>query len=305
MQPALNPHLPHLHLQHRHLDIASDGLPRGPDAPILEAIGGAMARQRLHAIHPSSPGHQAAATGFGLAMILALEPAGARAPVLWVQTQQALAESGRPYGLGFAGLGFDPARLVVVQVKAAMEALAAAEMGLEEAGLAGVLVDLPTRLPADMLRLGKRLSLRAATRKTPCFLLHNGSEAVEAPVASRWTVASGAMCRGLAPDFTTAFDVTLTKNRFGALGHWSVVWRPSVPRQSPPVHPVATVVTPLSRDRHASVYTPAQSPTKDAARFTFALRAAPLSQPVVSNLADRSAGTAHGAQPIALRPVAA
>jgi protein ImuA len=255
---------------------------------VLAAIGGPVARQRLHAIHPSAPGQQPAAAGFAIALMLALQTGPS--PILWVQTRQAAAESGHPYGLGLAGLGLDPARVVVVQVASAMEALAAAEMGLEEAGLAGVLVDLPARMPADMLRLGKRLALRAEARQTPCILLHAGPQAVAAPVASRWTVASSAVPRGLrvavSPDLTTAFDLVLTKNRFGPLGRWSVVWRPRSPALSPIGLPVACVAPLASRACHAPAIPD----------FEFAPAA--HHQPVVPESVDRSVGTPHGARPV-------
>jgi hypothetical protein len=257
----------------------------------LTAIGGESARRRLHALHPRQPGQEAAVTGFALALALSLERAR-DAPLLWVQDRQALAEAGRPYGHGLAALGLDPARLVVVAVKGAMNALAAAEMGLEEAGLAGVLVDLPPRLPSDMLRLGKRLSLRAQARETPCFLLHAGVAPVEAPVATRWQVGSA---NGLAngrmplsgraserarsnfahpPDLTTAFDLTLIKNRFGALGRFHVRWQPA-----------------LEPEIAARKETAAPKELCHVPRFAFF--DAPLPEPVVADAADRSAGTAQ------------
>ena len=272
---------------------------------LLVSIGGVAARKRLHALHPASPGQEAATAGFALALTLALQRSR-DAPVLWVQEGQAAAEAGRPYGYGLAGLGCDPARLVVVAVKGAMNALAAAEMGLEEAGLAGVLVDLPSRLPADMLRLGKRLSLRAEARETPCFLLHAGCEPVEAPVATRWQVSSGAPAGGggaqgavrraqedptrltsraprtayRVPDFTTAFDLALTKNRCGALGRWHVVWQAACPSiQAPSV----------ACESHAHAVA-AQSPS--VRRFAFA--DAPLSEPLAAPAADGSVAAPRG-----------
>ncbi len=238
--------------------------------PLLTAIGGEKARQRLHALHPAHPGQEAATAGFAIALALSLQRAR-DAPLLWVQDRQATAEAGRPYGHGLAALGFDPARLVVVAVKGAMNALAAAEMGLEEAGLAGVLVDLPPRLPSDMLRLGKRLSLRAQARETPCFLLHAGREPVEAPVATRWSVQSGRRQQAAGsrisqlPDLRTAFDLTLTKNRFGGLGRFSVAWRP-----------VASIASP-NEFNHA------------IPEFVFSDTT--LSEPVAASAANRSAGT--------------
>jgi protein ImuA len=193
--------------------------------PIIDALGGRSARNMLHAIHPARIGHEAAACGVALGVILSLAERPDQ-PVLWVQEHGAMREAGRPYGPGLMGLGLAPERLIVVSVKGGMDVLAAAEMGLEEPGLAGVLAELPARLPADMLKLGKRLALRAEAQRTPCLLLHSTPEPVETPVASRWTVASRAPQQGRAlfPDLTPAFDVQLTKNRFGPLGRWAVQW---------------------------------------------------------------------------------
>jgi protein ImuA len=200
----------------------------------LKALGGLAARRRLHALHPARPGQETAAAGFGLALVQALERLEAerqgmtlRRPVLWVLPRATARECGRPYGPGLIDLGLSPDRLIVIAVDKAMDAFAAAEMGLEERGLAGVLVDLPARLPADLLRLGKRLSLRAEAQATPCLLLHATAEPIEAPIASRWTVASRPVARSLAPDFTTAFELTLTKNRSGRLGRFAVAWQSS------------------------------------------------------------------------------
>ena len=188
--------------------------------PILAALG-LDARRRLHAIHPASAGQEAAATAFALGVILSLDNRDAAPrPLLWVLSAAARREVGLPYGPGLAAIGLDPARVVVVEARTALAALAAAEMGLEETGLAGVLVDLPARLPADMLKLGKRLSLRAEQQATPCCLVHATKAAVEMPVASRWQVASRPVARSFTPDFNPAFDAALVKNRFGALGRW-------------------------------------------------------------------------------------
>jgi protein ImuA len=251
-------------------------------------LGGAVARQRLHAFHPVHPGQEGATAGFALALILRLQMA-ATAPVLWVQSRAAQAENGSPYGPGLAALGLDPARLVVVRANSAMDALAAAEMGLEETGLAGVIADLPARLPSDMLKIGKRLSLRAEQRRTPCCLLHATADPVEMPVASRWMVASRPLPRvRMAPDFTTAFEVRLTKNRFGALGRWSVAWA---------ALPTATPTTPDTRTKanHASSFSPPYSFTPLPA----------VSERLAASPRHRPAAAPGGAQPVPLRPAAA
>jgi protein ImuA len=249
------------------------------------ALGGLAARRRLHALHPARPGQETATAGFGLALIQTLDALADGAtggvgqrPILWVVPRVTARECGQPYGPGLLDLGLAPERVIVVSVERAMDAFAAAEMGLEERGLAGVLVDLPARLPADLLRLGKRLSLRASRQATPCLLLHATPEPVEAPVASRWLVASQPVMRGIAPDFTTAFDLTLAKNRTGALGRFAVAW--------------TRAPSTAGSCNHA---------------FTFVPLRAPLSRGLAADVADGPAGargqagrrTARPARPVA------
>lgn len=241
-------------------------------------VSRASARMHLHALHPAAPGQETAATGFALALIATLMRR-ARAPVLWVQDARAATEVGVPYGLGFSAFGLAPEQIIVAAVAGADAVLAAAEMGLDEAGLAGVIAELPPRLPADMLKRGKRLSLRCERRQVPCFLLHATAAPVEAPVATRWRVASRrlpatATPRDAAPDFTTAFDATLDKNRFGALGSWSLAWRT-------PVHLLSTASA--GDDHVASSLT--------AFRFEPVETAAPA-RALAADAADRPLGAA-------------
>lgn len=303
-----------------------------PAAPhsMLSAIGGAAARRRLHAIHPARPGQEAAASGFALALtsVLAASPRAPSAspntdagPVLWVVDTTAARESGLPYGDGFAALGLAPERLLVVLVAGAHAALAAAEMGLEDEGLAGVLIDLPRRLPADMLRAGKRLSLRAEARGTPCFLLHADATPVEMPAATRWMVASRPLIEGRTlpdPDMTTGFDVALVKNRFGGLGRWRLGWEPA------PVGAIADAaddptpdLTPDVESRHdrrhpaprarvsgtqSSVTWP--SGTWSSGIWAFTALAPPLPEPVATDPVDGSPCTAAPGRIVPIRSAA-
>jgi hypothetical protein len=199
----------------------------------LAALGGEAARKRLHALHPARPGDEGAATGFALAVLglwgrARSEKRALQRPILWVQDRSARAESGRPYSLGLAAFGINPAQLVFVSTKGALDALAAVEMGLEIGALDGVLVELPPGLPADMLALGKRLALRAERSTTPCLMLHASYRAVSAPVATRWEIASlPALADGASPQRIWNVPLplaalALVKNRFGPTGRWSV-----------------------------------------------------------------------------------
>jgi protein ImuA len=198
----------------------------------IAALGGAAALSRLHALHPARPGDEGAVAGFACTVLGVLGRAavggnvairtGAR-PILWVQERSAAFEAGRPYGPGLEAFGLHPSQLVLVMAKGALEALAAVEIGLEIGGLAGVLAELPSHLPADMLALGKRLALRAERSATPCLLLHASAHFIPAPVATRWQIAS----LPAVPDRpwgvpVARADLALVKNRFGATGRWSV-----------------------------------------------------------------------------------
>jgi hypothetical protein len=211
------------------LQSAAEALAHDADwSRTLAALGGDAARKRLHALHPARFGDEGAVTGFAFTLLggwarSRREERSPPRPILWVQDRTARAEAGRPYGLGFAAFGIDPAQLVLVSTKGALNALAAAEMGLEIGALEGVLVELPPSLPADTLALGKRLALRAERSLMPCLLLHASQRAVPAPVATRWEVASLPAMPGQtwgAP--VPAAALHLVKNRFGSTGRWSV-----------------------------------------------------------------------------------
>ena len=198
----------------------------------LTAIGGLQARARIHAIHPSRPGDECAATGFAFTLFAHLaslangfqrSPRNPR-PILWIQDRRACLESGLPYAHGMKRFGLDPGQLIIMSTRTALEALAATEIGLETGGLDGVLAELPTNLPADMLALGKRLALRAERSFTPCLLLHASAAPVPAPVATRWQVSSSPSVAGRPwAQPMPVVDLKLVKNRFGSTGAWSAI----------------------------------------------------------------------------------
>lgn len=206
-----------------------DAVPAAFSCPIVAAAGGEAAlRRRLHAIHPAAIGQEAAATAFALALLAGVAPPRP-APLLWVQERQTVAEAGRPYGPGFLPFTIAPEMLVIVHTKGPLEALTAAEMGLEDGGLAGVIVELPARLPSDMLKLTKRLSLRAEARAVPCLMLHATPTPTDTSAATRWMAAARSpQCSdagGISlPDWALTLDLVLDRNRFGPLGRWAVRW---------------------------------------------------------------------------------
>ena len=131
---GLDPTLaPHLHDQERSVRL---GVPA-----VDGALGGGLPCGSLHEFAPAGPVHLAAATGFAAA--LAARAAGERNEVLWIATDFAVREGGGPYGPGLDLFGLAAARLVVLRVPRAVDALWAMEEALQCRALAAVIAELP------------------------------------------------------------------------------------------------------------------------------------------------------------------
>lgn len=146
----------------------------------------------LHEIKPSRGGRDAgAALGFALRLLLRLRASlahsrEARRRILWCTTDRSAHELGRPHAPGLAGLGLEPAHLMVVEARRASEALWAIEEGLKSQSLLlvlGVLDDIP-----DVA--ARRLSLAAEAGRTPALLLTHPHRAPAIATASRWRISA-------------------------------------------------------------------------------------------------------------------
>ena len=174
---------------------------------------GGLQRAGLHEIKPEQPGDATAALGFALALAAqhtrndAHRHAGG---IVWVQPVRDAGEYGRPYGLGLAPFGLDPASLVVVEPKNLTEALWAIEESLKgdeegrDPSLALVLACLTASTNAKSTKgnagsrsspaciLGataqRRLSLAAARGGTPCLLLTSHASPGLGAAHTRWRV---------------------------------------------------------------------------------------------------------------------
>jgi protein ImuA len=189
-------------------------------ASVDTALGGGLAVGMLHDIAAAAPADMGAATGFAVA--LAARMARSRS-VLWIQQEVASCEAGDLYGPGFALFGLTMARLIVLRVPRSRDALWAMEEALASGALAGVVTELATG-GAD-LTATRRLSLAAAGSDTLALLLHHHPPAAASAAATRWQIAALPGPRdafgGLG---TTAFTLSLTKNRHGPTGRWHITW---------------------------------------------------------------------------------
>jgi len=104
--------------------------------------------------------------------------------ILWCWPRSLAAEFGSPSAAGFARLGLDPSRLLIVETGRASEALNAIEEGLRSQSVAIVL----GAIEEAELTPARRLSLAAAEATTPCLLVTHPASEPAAATATRWRI---------------------------------------------------------------------------------------------------------------------
>lgn len=105
--------------------------------------------------------------------------------IAWCWPRALAAEFGRPSAAGFARLGLDPARLLIIETARPADALDALEECLRASSLALVIGALDCLQPTP----ARRLSLAAGEARTPCLLVTHPGAAAAPATATRWRVA--------------------------------------------------------------------------------------------------------------------
>jgi len=179
------------------------------------ALGGGLTRATLHELSATSL-HLGAAAGFALTLAaLASEHAK---QTLWIATDFGMLETGALYAPGLDAIGLATERLLIVRVARPIDALFAAEEALKCRALSAVVVELSGE--AD-LTATRRLTLAARDGGALGLLLRHKVSAA----FTRWQVAPA---RSLPDEFgglgATAFHLSLTRNRRGPCGAWTLTW---------------------------------------------------------------------------------
>jgi protein ImuA len=190
------------------------------------ALGGGLAFGAAHELEPAGPVQLGATFGFALALaggVQRTRPAvtGPADDVLWIETSFATAETGRLHGPGLDAFGLSLRRVLIVRVPRPIDALWVLEEALGCRGIAAAIAVL-TQNPD--LTATRRLSLAARDGGGLGLLVRRPSPHPSAAL-TRWRIAAAPSRSdafgGLGP---AAFDLTLTKNRHGPCGRWTVLW---------------------------------------------------------------------------------
>ena len=189
-------------------------------------LAGGLRRAALHEVRSDESRDAGVAIGFAAAILSRLADDDDR-PILWIVEAAAAHEAGALYGTGLIRFGLDPARLIMVGVDRAKDALWVFEEGLGCRGLAAVLTEIRGEPRLLDLTASRRLALRAAEHGVMGLLVRQSHHPEPGAATTRWLVAPQPAA---ASDDTPAaighpaWRLTLERNRRGATGVFDVEW---------------------------------------------------------------------------------
>lgn len=183
--------------------------------PDIDArLGNGLAQAALHEVFAATEADAAAAAAFALLLALRCQRSG---PLIWLQEGKAKTK-GRLYGLGLSELGFDPARLLLVQAPDTLSVLRAGADAVACGAVATVIIEPWGNATACDLTATRRLALATTKSGVTTLLLRNGDPPPSA-ANSRWQIAAAPSIAlpANAPGMP-AFDITLVRHRGGIAG---------------------------------------------------------------------------------------
>jgi len=190
-------------------------------AGIDAALGGGLASGALHELQPETSLHLGAAFGFALALARGAQRMCPAGDVLWIETAFATGETGRLFGPGLESFGLTPRRVLLVRVARPLDAL---WVMAEALGCRGIAAAIAVVAQDPDLTATRRLSLAARDGGALGLLVRRLSPHPSAAL-TRWQIAAA---RSRPDAFgglgRAAFDLTLTKNRHGPCGRWTLLW---------------------------------------------------------------------------------
>jgi len=190
------------------------------------ALRGGLLRGAVHEVFAPESRHAAAATGFaaGLAWRAAL-----RRPLIWVWQDFVARETGGLSMSGFAELGLDPRRIVLVRAADVEMTLRVAADALSCAALGAVVLDLWGGAHQLDLAVSRKLTLAAQASGVSCVMLRTAAEPATSTAETRWIAQSAPS--PLAPAWSTwsvwgapVIKAQLVRNRHGQTGQWIMEW---------------------------------------------------------------------------------
>jgi len=211
------------------------------------ALGGGLARGRVHELFPAEADDGPSAVGF--AAMIALRAVGRDAPIFWLRSDEAGRRGGHLHAPGLIELGGDPDALVLGQAPDANALLRSAADAARCPGLKALIVECWGKCPQLDLTASRRLALAAEQSGVTLFLLRLETEPQPSAADTRWSVGA-APSRSLEADAPgpPMFEIELLRRRSGPSGmRWRLEWDRDQIIFREPAHPGAVVPLPASR----------------------------------------------------------
>ena len=202
-------------------------------------LKGGLLHGSLHEVF-SAISHEAAATGFvaGLASRVAADK-----HLLWIGQDFSAREWGELSAIGLLELGLNPARLLLLSVANASDALRAANDALSCAALGVVVVEIQGTPKILDLVATRRLTLAATQKSVTVFLLRFGAHPDASTAQTRWLVHGAPSPHHGKNWGSPVFQVELIRNRHGQTGKWMMEWKSDESRFREPKADLGAVVS--------------------------------------------------------------
>jgi protein ImuA len=184
------------------------------------ALKGGLQRGALHEIFAAS-GHEAAAAGFAWAAALRLS--GAK-HLLWIRQKFSVLEHGEIAPTGLIEFGANPARVLILSLANASDAVRAAKDALSSPALGAVIIETTGEPKVLDLVTSRRLSLAASKQGGTALLLRFGAEPDASAAETRWCVRAARSHPNDEDWGKPIFETDLVRNRHGSTGHWVMEW---------------------------------------------------------------------------------
>lgn len=201
------------------LEEASSRIPLGHTAADL-CLKGGLECGVLHEVF-ACIGHEASATGFTAGLTARM---AAHKRLLWIRQDFSALEFGELSATGFLEFGIDPARILLLHVSDAADALRAANDALSCAALGAVVIEIMGRPKVLDLMASRRLTLASAQKAVTVFLLRFNAEPEASTAETRWLVRAAASPSQEENWGHPVFEAGLIRNRHGRTGEWVMEW---------------------------------------------------------------------------------